>query len=81
MFQKTRAVAQKYGAKIGAGVVTLAAAGAASAQTATNPIVTLLGEVGLDGVQAAILAVCVTIIGIALTMKGPDVSKRVIRKV
>lgn len=81
MFNKSRAVARKYGAKIGAGVVALVAAGAASAQTSTNPIVQLLNEIGLDGVQAAVLAVCVTIIGIALTMKGPDVSKRVIRKV
>lgn len=81
MFQKTRGIARKYGAKLGAGVATLAAAGAASAQTSTNPIVTLLEGVSLDGVQAAVLAACAVIITIALTMKGPDVSKRVIRKV
>lgn len=81
MFNKSPAVARKLGTKLAIAVAFLAAAGAASAQTSTNPIVQLLNEIGLDGVQAAVLAVCVTIIGIALTMKGPDVSKRVIRKV
>ena len=77
----SRNLFQKYGSK----AVALAALGTASvsafAQTSTNPIVTLLAGVGLDGVQAAVLALCVLIIAIALTMKGPDVGKRVISKV
>lgn len=81
MFQKTRAVARKYGAKLGAGVATMAVGASAFAQTSTNPIVTLLGEISLDGVAAAIAAVCVVLVAIALTLKGPDVAKRVIRKV
>lgn len=73
--------AQKYGSKAlaVAGVATL---GASSAMAqATNPIVTMIEGIGLDGVTAAVIAVCVIVVGIALAMKGPDVAKRVIRKV
>ncbi|MGJ7556083.1 hypothetical protein ACSFBI_18945 [Variovorax sp. RB3P1] len=81
MFKNVRNLARNYGSKIAVLAVAGTASVGAFAQTSTNPIVTLLGGVGLDGVSAAILAVCVTIVAIALTMKGPDVSKRVIRKV
>lgn len=81
MFKNARNLARKYGSK----ALVMAGLGTASvgafAQTTTNPIVTVLNAVGLDGVQAAVLAVCLIIVAIALTMKGPDVSKRVIRKV
>lgn len=75
-----RNLSRKYGSK----ALVLAAAGTASMGAfaqATNPIVTLLGGVSLEGVAAAVLALCTLIVAIALTMKGPDVSKRVIRKV
>lgn len=73
--------AQKYGSKAlaVAGVATLGAS-SAMAQS-TNPIVTMIEGIGLDGVTAAVIAVCVIVVGIALAMKGPDVAKRVIRKV
>jgi hypothetical protein len=81
IMKNTFTLFRKYGSK----ALVLAAAGTASvgafAQAATNPIVTLLGGVSLEGVAAAVLALCVIIVAIALTMKGPDVSKRVIRKV
>lgn len=47
----------------------------------TNPIVELLGGVGLAGVAAAVLAVGVTIVAIAMSEKAPSVAKRVIRKI
>lgn len=74
--------AQNFGSKAlaVAGVATLGAS-SAMAQTATNPIVTMIEGIGLDGVTAAVIAVCVIVVGIALAMKGPDVAKRVIRKV
>ena len=81
MFKNSITLARKYGRNAAVIAGLAGASVGAFAQTATNPIVTLLGGVGLDGVSAAVLAVCVTIVAIALTMKGPDVSKRVIRKV
>lgn len=73
--------ARKYGSK----ALALAALGTASvgafAQAADNPIVTVLGAVSLAGVAAAIAALALIVVAIALTMKGPDVAKRIIRKV
>lgn len=76
-----RNLGRKYGSKaiVLAGLAT--ASVGAFAQTATNPIVELLNGVGLDGVSAAIMALCVVIVAIALTMRGPVVSKRVINKI
>jgi type IV secretory pathway VirB2 component (pilin) len=65
-------------------MVALAAgliANVAHAQAAPNPIVVLLQSIDLTTVAAAIAVITLVIVGIALTMKGPDVSKRVIRKV
>ncbi|MDP9892380.1 hypothetical protein J2W32_001176 [Variovorax boronicumulans] len=81
MFKNAYTFARKHGAKLAASVVAGTASVGAFAQTSTNPIVQLLNEVSLEGVAAAVLALCVIIVAIALTMKGPDVSKRVIRKV
>lgn len=46
-----------------------------------NPIVTILNAIGLDGVQAAVLAAGMVIISIALTFRGPVLGKKVIRQV
>ncbi|MET3371771.1 hypothetical protein ABIC89_000812 [Variovorax boronicumulans] len=74
-------LARKYGSK----ALVLAAAGTASvgafAQEAGNPILELLGGVSLAGVAAAVLALCVIIVAIAMTMKGPVIAKRVINRV
>lgn len=51
------------------------------AQTAANPIVTMLESVDMTAVAAAVGVIALLIIAIALTFKGPDVAKRVIRKV
>lgn len=47
----------------------------------TNPIVAMLQSVDLTAVAAAIVVIGLIVVAIALTMKGPDVAKRVIRKV
>ncbi len=74
--------AQKYGSKalVVAAAATLGAS-SAMAQTATNPIVTMLDAIGLDGTTAAIIAAGVIIVGIALALKGPVVAKRVINRI
>lgn len=46
-----------------------------------NPIVVLLNSIGLDGTQAAVAAICLVIVAIALTLRGPVLSKKVIRQV
>lgn len=66
-------------AAIGTGLTI--ATGSAMAQTATNPIVAMLESVDLTTVAAAIAVIGLIVVAIALTMKGPDVAKRVIRKV
>lgn len=78
----TMAALQKPAARVGAAFTGLTLAGtSAMAQTATNPIVVLLESIDLVTVAAAIGVIALVIVGIALAMKGPDVSKRVIRKV
>ena len=77
---QTLNIARKYGSK----ALVLAAATTASVGAfaqATNPIVTLIEGVDLSTVAASVLAVAVIVVAIALTFKGPDVAKRVIRKV
>lgn len=73
--------ARKYGSKALAVAALGIASSGAFAQTAGNPIVTVLDAVGLTGVSASIAALALVIVAIALTMKGPDVAKRIIRKV
>lgn len=75
-----RNVARKYGSK----ALVMAAAATASVGAfaqETNPIITILNSITLAGVAAAIAALALIIVSIALTMKGPDVAKRIIRKV
>ncbi len=79
MFAKTRSVARKYGAKVA--VVAGLGAMAVPAFAADNPIVTMLGAIGLDGVSAAVIAMGLTIVGVALAFKAPDVAKRGVKKV
>lgn len=74
--------ARKYGAKITAAATTMALSGMAMAQsTGSDPIGEMLDAVGLSSVTAKVIAACLVVVGIALAFKGPDVAKRVIRKV
>lgn len=58
-----------------------AAAAGSSAFAVTDPISTMLATVDLTTVSVTIAAICVLVVGIALTFKSPDIAKRVIRKV
>lgn len=62
------------------GALSLLAMHGAMAQTA-GPFDAFFDAIGLDGVTAKIVAVGVLIVGIALAFKGPDLAKRVVRKV
>jgi hypothetical protein len=80
MFKNSVTLARKYGSK----ALALAALGTASVGAfaqAANPLIEVLDSVSLTGVAAAIAALALLIVAIALTMKGPDVAKRIIRKV
>lgn len=80
MFNKTLTVARKYGAKATAGATGLMLSGLAMAQAA-DPIGDMLDAVSLDGISAKVIAMGLLIVGIALAFKGPDLAKRIVRKV
>ena len=54
---------------------------AASSAMAVDPITTALNAVDLSAVAAAVAVISLLVIAVALTFKGPDIAKRVIRKV
>lgn len=54
---------------------------AAPAHAVDSPITTMLAAVDLSTVSTALVAICLLVIGIALVFKGPDIAKRIIRKV
>jgi hypothetical protein len=62
---------------LGAGA--LAVAGIASAQS--TDVSTLFDSVDLSGVATKVMALAVTIVGIALVIKGPSIVKRLIAKI
>lgn len=47
----------------------------------SDPITTLLGGIDLTAVSAAVLVILALVVGITMSFKGADVSKRAIRKV
>lgn len=55
--------------------------GAMSHAQAADGITAALSAVDLSGVATAVGAVALVIVAIALVFKGPDIAKRVIRKV
>jgi uncharacterized membrane protein len=57
------------------------AAAVASPAMAADGITAALSAVDLSGIATAIGALALVIIAIALVFKGPDIAKRVIRKV
>jgi hypothetical protein len=69
--------AQKYGAKVATGAGVLAMTAAAHA----GPIDDLFAEIDLTTVAAAVLAIGLLVVGIAMSFKGIDLSKRAVRKV
>lgn len=64
------------------GVATVASLAASSAMAQeTNVLVQFIDAVGLAGISAAVIAAGLLVVGIAMAFKGPDLGKRVIRKV
>ncbi len=74
-------VAKRYGAKVMLVATGALAASSAFAQTETSVLTQFLDAVGLDGVSASVIAAGLLIVAIALAFKGPDLGKRVIRKI
>ena len=72
--------ARKYGARVTAAATGLMFSVMASAQTVTG-VDAALDAVDLSGVSTKVAAAALLIVGIALVFKGPDLAKRVIRKV
>lgn len=66
-------------AVVGAGL--LASSMLASAQSTPTGIDSILDAVDLSGITTKVVAMGLLIVGIALVFKGPDLAKRVIRKV
>jgi len=80
MLKNSLNLARKYGAKVAVASSSLALAPFAMAQS-VSPIDTILDAVSLDGISAKLVAFAVVVVGIALVFKGPDLAKRIIRKV
>ncbi len=76
---KTFNVGKKYGAKIAAAGAALTLSTGAFAQS--TGIDSILDAVSLAGIETKVVAACLLIVGIALVFKGPDLAKRIIRKV
>jgi hypothetical protein len=80
-------IAQKYGShaavKMAAVGTSLALLGSrAMAQTADPSVLDqFFDAIGLGTVSGKVIAIGLIIVGIALAFKGPDLAKRVIRKV
>ncbi len=72
-------IARKYGARLVAGASGLALSGMAMATG--DPISTVLDSVDLTGITTKVAAAALVVVIIAMTFKGPDVAKRVVRKV
>ena len=62
-------------------LIGAAVGGMANHAFAVDGITSALAAVDLSGVATAVGAVALVIVAIALVFKGPDIAKRVIRKV
>lgn len=77
--RKYGAQIRTYGAQIATGSTALMLSVAARAEG--TGFDTIIDSVDLSGVSAKVVALAVIVVGIALVFKGPDIAKRVIRKV
>ena len=80
MLKNTLNLARMYGSKVAAATAVMAASSAAMAQTSTG-IDAVFDAISRDGISTKMVAFGVAIVGIALVLKGPDLAKRIIRKV
>jgi len=56
-------------------------AASAHAAAGDNPLLDVLDSIDITGISAALGVIALAIVGIALVFKGPDLGKRVIRKI
>ena len=77
MFHLTRNSVRRFGAKIAAASLFLGAA----VQSHAAGLDDLFDSVDLSGTGAKIAALAVLIVGIAFTLKGPSIVKRIIAKI
>ncbi len=61
--------------------IALATGATVSAHAAGDPVSTLLAGIDLTAVAAAVLVIGALVVGITMSFKGVDVSKRAIKKV
>ena len=73
-------IARKYGAKI-ATAATLSAGTVMAHAADSTGYGAVLDSIDLSGVATKVGALAIVIVGIALVFKGPDIAKRIIRKV
>ena len=71
-FNKTRALALMAAATV---------ASVAHAAPGDDPLLDVLNSISITGIAAAVGVLALGIVAIALTFKGPDLGKRVIRKI
>ncbi|MGJ7530411.1 hypothetical protein [Variovorax sp. GB1P17] len=82
MFNNTRNVARKFGAKVAVAVMTAPFLMVGHAQAAGGDgIGAALDAVDLSGVATKVGAAALVIVAIALVFKGPSLAKRIISKV
>lgn len=74
-------ISRAFGRRASAALVTVMLANQAMAQVASNPLTDALDSVDLAGVATKIAAAGLVIVAIALAFKGPDLAKRLTRKV
>lgn len=67
--------------RVGAGLAVMALASPAFAQESTPAWQTLFNAIGIEGLAAAIVVLLLIVVAVAMSFKGSDLSKRVIRKV
>ena len=79
--KNTMTLARKYGAKITVASTALFCAAMSHAAGEASGITAALDAVDLSGVATKVGAAALLIVGIALVFKGPDIAKRIVRKV
>ncbi|MEC5213390.1 hypothetical protein RCH06_001936 [Polaromonas sp. CG_9.5] len=77
--KNVRTLSRKYGAKLALATTGYLAAASAFAQS--TGLDAALDAVDLSGIAVKVGAAGLLIVGIALVFKGPDLAKRIVRKV
>ncbi len=79
--QATFNTVRKFGAKLAAVPALALVAMSAHAAAGDDPLLDVLNSINITGIAAAVLVLALAVVGIALAFKGPDLGKRIIRKI